>query len=109
MRQLSIPACLAALVLQTAPALAADDADAMTLLEESRCIKCHHVEKQKAGPPFVKVAAKYKGDADAMTKLTRHVTVANEVEIDGEKEQHGIVKTRNAARIENLISWILTR
>lgn len=61
MHQLSIPVCLAALALQTAPALAADEADAITLLEESRCIKCHHVEKQKAGPPLVKVAAKYKG------------------------------------------------
>lgn len=109
MRPLSISACLAALVLQTAPAMAADEADAMTLLKDSRCIKCHDVEKQKAGPPFVKVAAKYKGDADAMAKLTRHVTVASEVEIDGEKEPHGIVKTRDAARIENLISWILTR
>jgi cytochrome c551/c552 len=109
MRQLSIPACLVALALQTAPALAADEADAMTLLKDSRCTKCHDVAKQKAGPPFAKIAAKYQGDADAKAKLTRHVTVASEVEIDGEKEPHGIVKTRDAARIENLIGWILTR
>lgn len=57
----------------------------------------------------MKVAAKYKGDADAVAKLTKHITVPNEVEIDGEMEKHGQVKTRDADRINNLVNWILSQ
>lgn len=101
-------ACAAALLF-SAPALAIDEADVQTLLRDSRCTKCHDVEKQKAGPAFAKVAEKYKGDTSAVVKLTRHVTEPSEVEIDGEKEQHGVVKTRDAARVANLVNWILSR
>jgi len=99
----------AAALLFAAPAQAIDEADVQTLLRDSRCTKCHDVEKQKAGPAFAKVAEKYKGDASAVAKLTKHVTEPSEVEIDGEKEPHGIAKTRDAARIENLVGWILSR
>ena len=40
-----------------------DVAAAEKLLEESKCGKCHSVDKQKDGPAYKKTAAKYKGKA----------------------------------------------
>jgi cytochrome c len=98
-----------ALVLLAGPGLAADESDATALLDDSRCTKCHAVAREKVAPPFVKIAAKYMGKADAVATLTRHVTVASEVEVDGEKEQHALLKTQDPARIRNLVEWILSR
>lgn len=88
---------------------AADEADAMKLLEDSKCLKCHSVDKKKDGPSYKETAAKYKGKADAEAKLTKHVTVPSKVKIDDVEEDHGAVKTRDAAKIKNLVQWILSR
>ena len=88
---------------------AADGADAELLLEESKCIKCHSVDKKKDGPSFKETAAKYKGKPDAEAKLIKHVTVPSKVKIDGVEEDHGAVKIRSEARIKNLVQWILSR
>lgn len=90
------------------PALAADAADADKLLTDSKCLKCHSVDKKKDGPPYKEVAAKYKGKPDAMDKLVKHVSEPSKVKIDGVEEDHGAVKTRDAARIKNLVEWILS-
>jgi cytochrome c len=97
--------CLAVAV----SAHAADGADAELLLEESKCIKCHSVDKKKDGPSFKETAAKYKGKPDAEAKLIKHVTVPSKVKIDGVEEDHGAVKIRSEARIKNLVQWILSR
>ena len=90
-------------------AFAADEAAAMKLLEDSKCVKCHSVDKKKDGPSFKETAAKYKGKAEAEAKLTKHVTVPSKVKIDGVEEDHGSVKTRDEAKIKNLVQWILSR
>lgn len=92
-----------------APAGAADDAAAETLLKDSKCLKCHSVDKKKDGPSYKEVAAKHKGKPDAVAKLTKHVTEPSKVEIDGVKEDHGAVKTRDPAKVSNLVEWILSR
>jgi cytochrome c len=38
------------------------------------CKACHQVEKKVVGPAFKDVAAKYKGDADAVNKLVANIT-----------------------------------
>lgn len=88
---------------------AVDDADAEKLLKDSKCLKCHDVEKTKKGKPYKKIATEYKGKANAKAELTKHITEPNQVEVEGEKVDHGTVKTRDAARINNLIEWILAR
>ncbi len=93
----------------SAPVYAADDAAAEALLKESKCLKCHSVDKKKDGPSYKEVAAKYKGKPDAVAKLTKHVTEPSKVEIDGVKEDHGAAKTRDPAKISNLVEWILSR
>lgn len=90
-------------------AQAVDDAEAMKLLEDSKCLKCHSVDKKKDGPSYKETAAKYKGKAEAEAKLIKHVTVPSKVKIDDVEEDHGAVKTRDAAKIKNLVLWILSR
>jgi cytochrome c len=90
-------------------ALALDESAAVDLLKDSNCFKCHAIAREKVGPSYASVAAKYKDKPEAMAKLTKHVTVPSEVEIDGSKEQHGQVKTTDPARVQNLVEWILSR
>jgi len=103
---LVLPAACLALV---APVFAADEAAAVQLLEDSKCIKCHSVDKKKDGPAYKDVAAKYKGKPEALAKLTKHVSEPSKVKIDGVEEKHGSVNTRDAAKIKNLVEWILSR
>ena len=99
----------AILVLSFSPnALAVDAEAAQTLLKESKCLKCHSPDKKKDGPSYKEVSAKYKGKPDAVAKLTKHVTEPSKVEIDGVKEDHGSVKTRDPAKVSNLVQWILS-
>ena len=105
-RHLAVLACSLAVAV---PAHAADEADALALLEDSKCFKCHSVDKKKDGPAYKEVAAKYKGKAEAEAKLTKHVTQPSKVKIDGVEEDHGAVKIRSEARIKNLVQWILSR
>ena len=87
---------------------AAVDADAaQALMKKSDCFKCHAIEKKKDGPPYKEVAKKYKGKADAEDKLTKHITTSPMVEIDGKKEEHKSIKTKDAAEIKNLVQWML--
>ena len=87
---------------------AAVDADAaQALLKKSDCFKCHAIDKKKDGTPYKEVAKKYKGKADAEDKLTKHITLKPMVEIDGKKEEHKSIKTKDAAEIKNLVQWIL--
>jgi cytochrome c len=90
-------------------ASAAVDADAaQAALKKSDCFKCHAVDKKKDGPPFKETAKKYKGKADAEATLTKHITTSPTIEIDGKKEEHKSIKTKDAAEIKNVVQWILS-
>lgn len=90
------------------PAYAADDAAAQALIKENNCGKCHAVDKDKKGPSYKKVAAKYKGKADAEARLTDFVTKSPKVKLDdGTEEDHPIIKTKDMAAIKNLANWWL--
>ena len=88
---------------------AAVDADAaQALLKKSDCFKCHAIDKKKDGPAFKEVSKKLKGKADAEDKLIKHITTGPTIEIDGKKEQHKIIKTKDAAEIKNVVDYILS-
>lgn len=93
----------------SAPAFAADvDADAAkALLKKNDCFKCHALDKKKDGPPYKEVASKRKGEADAVQKLTKHMTTSPKVKIDGKEEEHKQIKATDE-QIKNLIAWILS-
>jgi cytochrome c len=86
-----------------------DEDAARALAKKSDCFKCHTVDEKKDGPAYREVAKKYRGKPDAEAKLYKHVTTAPKVKIDGEEEDHQIVKSKNDAEIYNLIRFILSR
>ena len=88
---------------------AAQDADAAKkVLKSDGCTKCHAVDKSKKGPSYQKVAAKYKGKADAEAKLTEFVTKSPKVKMDdGSEEEHKALK--DAGQAKNLVQWILAQ
>src|SRR5512138_2517167 len=43
------------------------------LIKKNGCTACHSIDKKLVGPPYVEVAAKYKGDAGAAAKLADKV------------------------------------
>lgn len=93
----------------SAQAQAVDVAAAESLIETSKCGKCHSIDKQKDGPSYKKTAAKYKGKADGESKLVTHMTTAPTVEIDGVKEEHTKIKSKDDAAIKNVARYILSR
>ena len=87
---------------------AVDEAAAKTLAKKSDCFKCHSIETKKDGPAYKEIAKKYRGKPDAEKKLYTHMTTAPTVKINGEEEDHQIVKTKKDPEIYNLIRWILS-
>lgn len=93
--------------LMPANAWAFDTGNAEALLKESKCFKCHAVDKKKDGPAYRDVAAKFRGEADAEKKLIHHVTSGDKVKFpDGHQEDHKKVKTSDMAEIKNLVQWM---
>lgn len=92
-----------------AQAQAVDVTAAEQLIEASKCAKCHSVDKQKDGPSYKKTAAKYKGKTDGEAKLVTHMTTAPTIEIDGIKEEHVKIKSKDDAMIKNVARYILSR
>jgi cytochrome c len=93
------------------PVHAAVDADAaQALFKKNECTKCHSVDKTKSGPALKKIAAKYKGKADAQEKLIKHMTTGPKVKNDeGTEEEHKIINTKDSAVLKNLSDWILAQ
>jgi cytochrome c len=58
----------AAATLTAAPAFASLD-----LAKSKQCMSCHGEDKKVVGPAYKDVAAKYKGQADAVAKLTAKI------------------------------------
>ncbi len=92
-------------------AVAAPDADAaLKMQKENGCTKCHSVDKDKKGPAYQKIAAKYKGKADAEAKLTDAVTKSPKVKMsDGSEEEHKAVANKDPAQVKNLVQWVLAQ
>ncbi|MEP7084741.1 MAG: c-type cytochrome [Betaproteobacteria bacterium] len=95
------------LVAGTAFAQAKVDAKAAeALAQKSGCIACHNVDKKVIGPAYKEVAAKYKADKDAATKL------AGKVKAGGSGVWGPVPMPPNAqvsdAEIKTLVAWILS-
>ena len=89
---------------------AAVDADAAkALAKKSDCLKCHAIDKDKKASSFQKIAANWKGKADAEAKLMDSLTKAPKVkQKDGTEVDHKVIDTKDAAEIKNVIGWILS-
>ena len=61
--------CTVALgVAAASPALASEE-----IIKKARCVACHAVDQKRIGPAYKEVAAKYKGQADAVAVLSAKV------------------------------------
>ncbi len=111
-RSTGILAVAALVALMAGPAsvsAAVDEEAAQALAKKSNCLKCHSVDKKKEGPSFKETAGKYKGKPEAEDKLVKHITTGPKVKVDGNEEEHEIVKSKDPAQILNLVHWILSR
>jgi cytochrome c len=88
---------------------AADATAAQALAKQNNCFRCHGVDKDKDGPAWKKIAAKYKGQAGAEEKLAHHLTSGEKAKFpDGHEEDHSILKSDDPSEIKNLVDWILS-
>ena len=96
-------------------ALAVDVDAAKALAKQNNCFKCHSIDKEKDGPPYKKIAEKYKGKpaAEAEKRLIEHITTGEKAKFpDGHEEEHKIVKTsppKDMEQIKNLVQWVLAQ
>lgn len=86
------------------------DADAAkALAKQNNCFRCHGVDKDKDGPAFNKVAAKFKADPKGVEKLQHHLSSGEKAKFpDGHEEAHMILKSDDPNATQNLIEWILS-
>ena len=75
-------------------------------MKKDGCAACHAIDKKIVGPAYQEVAAKYKGDKDAVAKLTKKVK-------EGGSGVWGAIPmppntTHAEADIKELVTWILT-
>lgn len=64
---------LAGLALVATSAHAVDAAAAKALATKSACLACHAADRKLVGPSYKEVAAKHKGQADALEKVAARI------------------------------------
>lgn len=92
-------------ILSTGPALAAESS-AEALARSKACMACHAIGKKMVGPSYRDVANKYRGQADALAKLSEKVKKG------GSGVWGPIAMPPNPAvkdeEIKTIVSWILS-
>jgi cytochrome c len=96
----------------SASALALDVEAAKSLAEQNNCMQCHGLRKDKDGPAFLSTANKYRGKANAIDEVVKHMTSGKKIKLaDGSQEDHKIAKTmppNDAKQLRNLAEYILS-
>ena len=99
-------ALVAGLCACSAAQAALDNAAAEALMKKSGCVACHSIDKKVIGPAYQDVAAKYKGDKDAVAKLTDKVKKGG-VGVWGQIPMPPNTHVSDDD-IKSLVGWILT-
>jgi len=96
---------------EDAAAVKVDAVAARKLARTDHCLRCHAVDRKKEGPSYQAIAYKYKGQANALDKLVKHITAGEDrVKLsDGHMETHKFDKTTDINKINNLVRWILAQ
>lgn len=106
MHQIALIAVIAGLV-WTPLSRAQDAAKAEASLKSGGCLKCHSVSADKDGPAYKKVAAKYKGKADAAATVEDELKKGM-LKVDGKDTKHATFKGSDAD-LKNAVQYILSR
>lgn len=101
MKRCFAPLSLAACMLTSLPCIA-DPALAAT----KNCLACHNIDKKVVGPAYKDVAAKYRGDKTAPSRLVAKV-------MEGGGGVWGVVKMPSnpqvtEAEAKKLVTWVLS-
>ncbi len=108
--QILVPVAMAVLAVSSTSAMAVDADAAAALFKKNDCSKCHSVDKAKKGPALKKVAANYKGKADAQASIIKAITTGPKVKLDdGSQEDHKVIDTKDQAALKNIADWILAQ
>ena len=90
----------AASAILSAPARASEE-----LAKKHQCLACHQLDKKSVGPAYKEIAKKYKGQADALAKLSEKVKKG------GQGVWGPVPMPPNAAvpdaDIKTLVDWLL--
>jgi cytochrome c len=97
---------IAALFVAQAADAALDNASAEAMMKKNGCAACHAIDKKGIGPAYQDVAAKYKGDKDALAKLSDKVKKGG-VGVWGQIPMPPNVQVSDAD-VKDLVGWILT-
>lgn len=96
-------------ILVSGNALAFDADAAKTLAQDNKCFRCHSIDKEKDGPAWTKISAKFKAESNGQEKLLHHLTSGEIAKFpDGHEEPHKVLKTDDPAAAKNLVEWILS-
>jgi cytochrome c len=106
MKQTFLALIAAAGILGTGAAQAADAKAAEELMKKNACIACHAIDKKMVGPAYKDVAAKYRGQKDAESKLVEKVKKGG-VGVWGQVPMPPNPAVSDADA-KALVSWILT-
>lgn len=74
MKQIFINMTVAAALMVAGSAMATD----MPAVGKAKCGACHAIDKKVVGPAWIDVAKKYKGDANAASKIAANITKGGE-------------------------------
>jgi cytochrome c5 len=100
------PAAPAAAPTAAAAPAALDMASGQAMMQKDGCAACHAMDKKIVGPSYQEVAAKYKGDKDALNKLVAKVKAG------GSGVWGAVPMPPNPqvpdADVKALVSWILS-
>ncbi len=101
MKSIIVSMIAAAGLMVAGSALAAD----MPAEGKAKCGACHAVDKKLVGPSYNDIAAKYKGDKDAASKMIANITKGGEFGYKlGKMPPKGL--GANDAEIKNMAEWI---
>ncbi len=76
------------------------------MMQKDSCAVCHSVDKKIVGPAYLDVATKYRGDKDALAKLSQKVKAGGSG-VWGEVPMPPNTQVSDAD-IKALVTWILT-
>ncbi|WP_442808897.1 c-type cytochrome [Trinickia soli] len=97
---------VAAAVVWSGAAVAASAPAGYEIAKQNACLGCHTVDRKLVGPAFRDIAAKYKGDAAAPSRLEKKVR-------DGGAGVWGVIPMpshpkMSDADIHTVVSWVLS-
>lgn len=100
------------LIALSATLLAAPAANANPeLAQKKNCMSCHQVDKKVVGPAFKEVAAKYKGQKDAVAYLTERIlkgSVPGKIVFGSPMGMPPNSHIVNEAEAKQLATWVLS-